>query len=194
MSAISGESRQLVLLPFLFSYRCRLLRWLRRSSGFLSRRASARRLACSRRRRRPYRRGGSRRRRRSDPRLHGWRFAISVHQCEPHLIADRVVAPDFGDVNVVVLAQPSGDVDHPARYVEMERGADLRKVRPLGQGFEMIDRFARFHFDDNLKAVAPVLRRENQVGIQRCGSRSYGGILLDSRVHASFVFAAKLCV
>ena len=40
------------------------------------------------------------------------RFAAAMDEREPHLVADGVIAPDLGDVDLVVLAEPPRDVDH----------------------------------------------------------------------------------
>jgi hypothetical protein len=55
----------------------------------------------------------------------------AVNQREARLIADDVVAPDFADVDLVVLAQTACDVDHSGRNVEVERRAESAKMRPL---------------------------------------------------------------
>src|SRR5207248_8078103 len=93
-------------------------------------------------------------RRGSGTRDHRRLLPVPVHEREPHLIADRVVTPDLGDEDMVVLAKTPGDVDHPGGHVEMTRRARSRKVRPLRQRLEMIDRFAGLDLDYPLEAVA----------------------------------------
>jgi len=34
-----------------------------------------------------------------------------------HLVADGVIAPNLADVNLIVLAEPPGDVNHARRHV-----------------------------------------------------------------------------
>jgi hypothetical protein len=40
-----------------------------------------------------------------------------VHQGEPDLVTDGVVAPELVDDDLVVFTQPAGDVDHSSGYV-----------------------------------------------------------------------------
>ena len=84
---------------------------------------------------------------------------------KPRLIPDDVVAPDLADVNLVVLSEAACDVHHGRRDVQMKRGARAAEVRPLGERFEMVHRFARFHLDDDLELVAPVRRHEEEIGV-----------------------------
>ena len=83
---------------------------------------------------------------------------------EPRLVADRVIAPDFGDVHVVFRRQPARDVDRSGRHVEMKRRAGPAQVGPLGHGFEVIDRLGRFDLDGPHQLVAPVGRRQDEIG------------------------------
>ena len=111
---------------------------------------------------------------------------------EAHLIADGVVAPDLRDVDMVVLAEPTRDIDHSCRNVEMKRRANLREMRPLRQRLEVIHGLARFDFDHDLKAVAPILGLEHEIGVQRAWAAADRGVLLHPWVHSRFVFPAKL--
>ena len=52
---------------------------------------------------------------------------------EARVVADEVIAPDLGGVDMVVLAEPAGDVDHVRGHIEVE-GRAAGQVRPLGQG------------------------------------------------------------
>ena len=39
----------------------------------------------------------------------------AVHEREPHLVADGMIAPDLADANLVILAKPARDIDHARR-------------------------------------------------------------------------------
>src|SRR6059036_289425 len=98
--------------------------------------------------------GGTRRRSRA---RHGRRFAAAVHQRKARLVTDNVVAPDLGDVDVVVFAEPARHVNHARGYVKVECGARLRVMCPLGERLEVIDRLPRLDLDDDLEAMSSVL-------------------------------------
>jgi hypothetical protein len=115
-----------------------------------------------------------------------------MNERESRLIADQVVAPDFGDVNLVVFAQTPRDIDHPRWHVEMKRRADPSEMRPLRQGFEMIHRLAGFDLDHDLDLVPAVLGHEDQIGVQGRGSRADRNVLFVARIHSGVVTAAEL--
>jgi len=115
-----------------------------------------------------------------------------VHEREPDFITDRVVAPDFVNANLVVLAQPSRDVDHPCRHIQMKRRPQLRKMRPLGERLEMIDRFTRLDLDHPLQTVPALLREQDQVWIDRRVAAADGRVLLRAGVHARLELPAPL--
>ena len=105
-------------------------------------------------------------------------FARAVDEREPHLVADRVIAPDLGDVNLVVLAEPPRDIDHAGRHIQVERRAQLGEVRPLRQRFEVVDRLAGLHLDDGLQLMAAFLRLKHEVGIDGGRAGADGDVLL----------------
>jgi len=84
----------------------------------------------------------------------------------------------------------------PADVVAMpsEGGTDAAVVGPLCQRLEVVDRLASLNFDNDLELVAPILRQEDQVGIQGGWADADRHVLLDAGVHAGFVLAAELAV
>lgn len=109
-----------------------------------------------------------------------------MHQRETDVLANGEVAPDFVDVNLIVVAQPPRHVDHAGRDVEVKRGAQLPEVRPLRKRFQMVDRFACFNFDDRLKALATLERRQDEVGKQVRGAGADRDVLFGSWIDAGF--------
>ncbi len=82
---------------------------------------------------------------------------------ESRLAPDRVVGPDLGERDSVVLAQPTRHVGRPCGNIQIERAADLGEVRPLRHGFEMVDRLGRLHLDDAVVAPAVLRARQHEV-------------------------------
>jgi hypothetical protein len=76
-----------------------------------------------------------------------------VDQRKAHLVADRVKAPDLGDVNLVVFAETPRHIHHSCRYIQVERDAQTGQVRPLRERFEVVDRFAGLDLDDRLQPM-----------------------------------------
>ena len=62
-----------------------------------------------------------------------------MHHGEPGLIADGVIAPDFGHVYLVLGGEATRDVHRSRRNVEMKRSARASEMRPLRHRFEVID-------------------------------------------------------
>ena len=87
-----------------------------------------------------------------------------MHEREARLVADRVEAPDLGDVDAVLRGERARDVDAAGRHIEVERGAGPTEVRPLRHRLEVIDRFGRFHLDRPHQLLALVGRRQHQIG------------------------------
>jgi hypothetical protein len=106
---------------------------------------------------------------------------------EARLVADEQIAPDFGDLDVVVLAETARNVDHIRGDVEMEGRFHPRKVRPLRKGLEVVDRFSCLYFNHRLEAMTAVWRHENEIGIQRGGTDTNRNVLFVARVHPGFV-------
>ena len=77
-----------------------------------------------------------------------------MHHRESCLVANRVIAPDFCDVHLVLRGKPTRDVHGTSRNVEVKRRACASKVRPLRHGLEMVDRFRRFDLDRAHQLVA----------------------------------------
>ena len=65
---------------------------------------------------------------------------------EARLIADRVIAPDFRDIDAVLRRQPPRDVYASYRYIKMKRSPGSAEMRPLGHRLEVVYRFSRFDF------------------------------------------------
>ena len=117
-----------------------------------------------------------------------------MHEREARLVADDVIAPDFRDVNLVVLAEPPRHVDHAGGHVEVKRRANSAVMRPLRQRLEVVDRLAGLDLDDDLQLVAAVLRQQHEVGIERGRAGADRHVLLDAGVHPGLVLPAELAV
>ena len=117
-----------------------------------------------------------------------------MHECKTDLVANCMVAPDFPNENVAVLAQAARDIHHARRDIQMERGADLGKVRPLRQRLQMIDRLPRLDLNNSLKAMTAFLREQDEVRIQGGRPGADRGVLFDARIHAGFELTAKLAL
>jgi len=105
-----------------------------------------------------------------------------------------MIAPDFPNENVAVLAQPARDIHHAGRDVQVERGAGLGEVRPLREGLQMVDRLPGLHLNNSLKTMTAFLREEDEVRIQSGGPRADRSVLLGARIHAGFEFPATLAL
>ena len=123
-----------------------------------------------------------------------WDLATPVHERETHLVADGVIAPDFGDLDLVVFCEPTGDVDHSGRHIKVKRCPQFPEMRPLSECFQMVDRFGGFDLDHCLKPLSALERRQNKVGKKRGAPRADRRVLLSSRVHARVVLAPALGV
>lgn len=75
---------------------------------------------------------------------------------EPRLIADRVVAPDFGDVHLVLGREPPRDIYGARRHVQVKRRAGAAEMGPLRHRLEVIHRLGRLHLDGSHQPVAAV--------------------------------------
>ena len=56
-----------------------------------------------------------------------------MNQRKAILVADGVITPNLADVNLIVLAEAPGHVNHACRHVQVERHAQPAVVRPLGE-------------------------------------------------------------
>jgi len=108
---------------------------------------------------------------------------------ESNLVPERVVTPDFVDVDLVVLAQSAGHLDHRRRHVQVKRRPHAREVRPLSERLEVVHRLTCFYLDDNLEASAPLLRLEHEIRVQRRRSIADGRVLFGTGVDANVEFA-----
>lgn len=136
-------------------------------------------------------RAGARRPRRGPTRFRG-ALARTLNEGKPDVLPDAVIAPDFSDRDLVVLAQASRDVDHRGRHVQMEGPTKLCEARPLGERLEVVDRFPGLDLDDRLQSPAARLGQQDQVRIQDHGPTLHGRILFRSRIHAGFVATPAL--
>ncbi len=90
-----------------------------------------------------------------------------MNERESRLVAERVIAPDLGDFDLIVLTQAARILDRAAGDVQMKRRAHSRQRRPLRQRFHVVDGFAGLDLDDALDLPSALKRRQNQIGIQR---------------------------
>ena len=110
---------------------------------------------------------------------------------EPDFVPYRMEAPDFVDTNLIVFTEATGHIDHAGRHVQVKRGTKPAKVRPLGERFQVIDRFTRLDFDHDLKPMATLQRGEDDVRIdsrRTCADRRR---LLSSHIDADFITPAE---
>ena len=56
-----------------------------------------------------------------------------MNERETNLVADGVITPNLGDVDLIVLAKPARDVNHACGHVQVERNAQSGVVRPLSE-------------------------------------------------------------
>ena len=115
-----------------------------------------------------------------------------MNEGESDFVAERVIAPELVDSNVVVLVQPARNLDHLCRHVQMKCTAKLPEVGPLGQRLEVVDRFSGFDFDDGFEPPSPLEGVHDQVWIARGDARADGGVLLVAGIGAHVVLAAQL--
>ena len=80
------------------------------------------------------------------------------------MIADRVVAPDFRDVHLVLGRQATRDVHRSGRDVEMKGRARASDMRPLRHRFKVIDRLGGFDLNRSHQFVSALSRGEHEVG------------------------------
>ena len=85
-----------------------------------------------------------------------------MYERKSGLIADGVVAPDFGDVDRILGGEASGHVDAPGWDVQMEGCSCTAEVSPLSHGFQVIDRFRGFDLDRSHQLFA-VARGQHKI-------------------------------
>jgi hypothetical protein len=86
-----------------------------------------------------------------------------VHHRESRLVPDRVIAPDFGDIHLILRREPTGDIHRTGRNVQVKRRARPAEVRPLGHRLEVIDRLGRFHLYRPHQLVPAFCGREHEI-------------------------------
>src|SRR6185436_19909672 len=111
-----------------------------------------------------------------------------------HFVADGVIAPNLGDLDLIVLGQATSDVDHSGGYIKVERRSKLPEVRPLRERFQMVHRFGRLDLDHGLQPLSTLERRQHKVGKKRGAAGAHWSILLSSGVHSGVVFTPALGV
>ena len=89
---------------------------------------------------------------------------VALDQSKPRLIANRVIAPDLRDVDLVLGAESLGDIDCGSWHVQVEGDAHPAEVRPLRHRFEMIHGLAGLNFDDPFEALAAIRRCKDEIG------------------------------
>src|SRR6266545_4213975 len=83
-------------------------------------------------------------------------LAAPVNQREPDLVPDGVKAPDLVDLNLTVLTETAGDVDHAGGHIEEEGRPQLGEMCPLSERLEMVDRFASLDLDDRFQTMPTI--------------------------------------
>ena len=71
-----------------------------------------------------------------------------MHKGEADLIAKRVVAPELGYRNLLVVGKPASAVNRACGHVQMERDPKPGERGPLGHRLEVIDRLGRLDLDN----------------------------------------------
>jgi hypothetical protein len=117
-----------------------------------------------------------------------------MDQGEPGLVADRVVAPDFGDVHLVFGRQPARDIDGTGRNIEMEGRSCSPKMGPLRHGFEMVHRLGRFYLNCPREAPRAIRRGQDNVGENLDLADLDRGRLLFTDVRLNLVPALQPCL
>jgi hypothetical protein len=86
-----------------------------------------------------------------------------MHHGEASLIANRVIAPDLGDVHLVFSRETAGDINRSRRHVQMKGRSRSTEVRPLRHRLEMIHRFCGFDLYRSHQLVSAVGRGEHEI-------------------------------
>lgn len=115
-----------------------------------------------------------------------------MHHREPRLVADRVVAPDFRDVDVIFRREAPGYIDGTGGHIQVERGARAAEMCPLRHGFQVVDGFGRFHLDRPHQSMTTIRRREHQIRENQDLPDTYGHRLILANVRDDVVPALQL--
>jgi hypothetical protein len=115
-----------------------------------------------------------------------------MHKGEAGLVADRVKAPEFRHVHVVLGCQPPGDIDTTCRDVQVKGRPRTSEVGPLGHGFEVVDRLGRLDLHSTHELLSPIGRREEQIGVNLDLTDLYGNCLVVTDVDDDVVTAFQL--
>jgi CheY-like chemotaxis protein len=107
-----------------------------------------------------------------------------------NLIADGVIAPNLGDVNLVVLAEAARDVNHARGHVQMKGDAQSGVVRPLGERLQVIHRLAGLDLDDGLQPMTPFGRLQDEIRVQGGGTAPDRDVQFSSGVDPDLETAA----
>ena len=89
-----------------------------------------------------------------------------------------MICMDLGDRNLAIGAQATRDVDHHRGYIKMKRGFQSPKRHPLGERFQVVDRFDGLNLNYRHDFAAAVGRGKDDIGIHRGRARAHGGVLL----------------
>ena len=96
------------------------------------------------------------------------------------------------DRNIAIRTEPSGDVDHRRRYIQMEGRFEPPERYPFGHSLKVVDRFDCFHLDNRHHLPASVLRDQDDVGIDSRDTGTDWTVLLSPGVDADIESTAKL--
>ena len=99
---------------------------------------------------------------------------------------------NLGDGDLAVGAEPFRDVDHRRGHIQMKWGFEAPERDPLGQRFEVVDRFDGLDLDDGHHLPAPVLRHEDDIRIHGRDTGADRAVLLGPRVDPDIETTAKL--
>lgn len=82
---------------------------------------------------------------------------------EACLVADRMKAPDLGDVHLILRSEPPGNLDRSRRHVQVERCPRAPEVGPLRHRFKVVDGLGGLHLDRSHQLVPAVGGREDEI-------------------------------
>jgi len=117
-----------------------------------------------------------------------------VHEREPRLVGDRVVAPDLRHRYVVLGTEPPRDVDGGSGHIQMKCDARAAEMRPLRHRLEVIHGFRAFDFDNAFEALALACRCQHEIRKHLARTDPHACGLIFSNVCGYVVFPLELRV
>jgi hypothetical protein len=110
---------------------------------------------------------------------------------EARLVADRVKAPQFSDVDLVFDTESSCDLDRGRRNVQMERRTHASEMRPLRHRLEVVHRLASLDLDYSFKPLAAIRCRQHEIRKHLTDTHPNPGGLLVANIECYVVSALQ---